>query len=175
MEEERGYAARLRGISVTYNARTSLQRHALRDVDLDVPAGAVTAVIGATASGKTTLLQLVAGLLPPSRGDLTIWDRKEAQPGQVGMVMQRAEMQPFRATVREDVSVAPRLAGLEGRALEMRVEGALLAVGLRSCGIRGRSPTPCHSVSSGAWLWRGSCRPEPRLLVLDEPEWDWTL
>ena len=165
VEQEGGCAARLRGL----NPRTSLERHALRDVDLDVPAGVVTAVIGPTASGKTTLLQLVAGLLPPTRGDLTIWDRKEARPGQVGMVMQRAEMQLFCATVREDVAVAPRLAGLDGRALEMRVEDALLAVGLDPEAFGDRSP---HALSLGEQrrvALAGILSLEPRLLVLDEP------
>ena len=154
---------------MVYNRGTFFERQALHAVDMTLPAGAVTAVVGATASGKTTLLQLLAGLVPANEGQVEILGRPEALPGEVGMVMQRAEVQLFCATVREDVAVAPRLAGLEGRALDLRVEEAMDAVGLDLDVFGTRSP---HALSLGEQrrvALAGILSLSPRVLILDEP------
>jgi energy-coupling factor transport system ATP-binding protein len=164
-----GLAVRLRCVSVVYNPGTVLARSGLEDVDLELPLGAVTAVVGATASGKSTLLQLVAGLLPATEGDVQILGGARPSAGTVGMVLQRAEMQLFSATVWDDVAVAPRLRGVEGKALAARVEEALLTVGLDPAAFGGRSP---HALSLGEQrrvALAGILSLRPRLLVLDEP------
>ncbi len=162
-------AAELHGASVIYNQGTFLEREALRDVDARVATGAVTAVVGATASGKSTLLQLVAGLVGASSGDVKILGAGRAPAGAVGMVFQRPETQLFKSTVWDDVAVAPRLQGLDGSALEARVEASLLAVGLDPGAFGGRMP---HGLSVGEQrrvALAGVLSLDPRLLVLDEP------
>lgn len=59
--------------------RDDLEIDALSDVDLDLAPGSRIALLGANSSGKTTLMRVVAGLLPPSRGQVTI----EGTPGAV--------------------------------------------------------------------------------------------
>lgn len=164
-----GAAAQLRGVSVTYNQGTFLAREALRAVDVRVVAGAVTAVVGATASGKSTLLQLVAGLIRPSSGIVEILGAARPPSGTVGMVFQRPETQLFKSTVWEDVAVAPRLQGLGGSALDTRVEASLRAVGLDPGAFGGRMP---HGLSVGEQrrvALAGVLSLDPLLLVLDEP------
>jgi len=61
-----GSLVSLRRVSHVYNAGTSLARPALAEIELDIPPGVSVAVIGPTASGKTTLLEILAGLTVPS-------------------------------------------------------------------------------------------------------------
>lgn len=60
-------AVACRGLTVTYGGHT-----ALRDLDLELPAGAVTAIIGPNGSGKSTLLGALSGLLAPAAGELFV-------------------------------------------------------------------------------------------------------
>lgn len=159
----------LRGVSLTYNRGTFLQRPALGHVDVTILPGVVTAVVGATASGKSTLLQLVAGLLRPDSGHAEYFGAKRPDPGSIGMVFQRPETQLFKNTVWEDVAVAPRLRGLSGADLEGRVGASLQTVGLDPGRFGGRSP---HALSLGEQrrvALAGVISLDPLLLVLDEP------
>lgn len=163
------FAVELHKASVIYNQGTFLQREALRDVEARIATGAVTAVVGATASGKSTLLQLIAGLVGASSGTVQILGAHRAPKGAVGMVFQRPETQLFKSTVWDDVAVAPRLQSLDGSALEARVEEALLAVGLDPGAFGERMP---HGLSVGEQrrvALAGVLSLDPRLLVLDEP------
>ncbi|WP_211220986.1 ABC transporter ATP-binding protein [Nocardioides insulae] len=64
-------AARARGLSKTYG-RGETAVHALREVDLEIPAGRFTAVMGASGSGKSTLMHCLAGLDRPTAGEVTV-------------------------------------------------------------------------------------------------------
>ena len=55
---------------MTYNRGTPFARQALDEVTLDIAAGAVTAVVGATAAGKSSLLQVMAGVMRPTEGSV---------------------------------------------------------------------------------------------------------
>ncbi len=159
----------LRSVSVVYNRGTSLERRGLEEVDLVIPEGSVTAVVGATASGKSTLLQTLAGLLKPTAGEREWLGSARPAAGAVGMVFQRPEAQLFKSTVWEDVAVAPRLRGVEGRALEARVQWAMGAVGLDVQEFGPRAP---HGLSMGERrrvALAGIMSLDPGLLVLDEP------
>jgi energy-coupling factor transporter ATP-binding protein EcfA2 len=162
-------AVTLRGVSLSYNRRTFLERRALSGVDVDVREGVVTAVVGATASGKSTLLQLVAGLLRPDEGRVAHFGAGRPRPGEVGMVFQRPETQLFKSTVWDDIAVAPRLHGISGAVLERRVEGALRAVGLDPADFGDRPPYGLSLGEQRRVALAGVISLDPRLLVLDEP------
>lgn len=153
----------LRRAGVVYNSGLPMARKALEGVDLDLHPCTITAVLGGTAAGKSTLLQLISGLLPPTSGTVSSLRR-----GEIGMVFQRPEFQLFAATVREDIAVAPRMAGLNAAEVEERVDAAMTAVGL-DAGYRERSP---HALSLGEQrrvALAGILSLDPRLLILDEP------
>jgi energy-coupling factor transport system ATP-binding protein len=162
-------AVRLRGVTVTYNHGTPFARPALMDVDLDLPEGGVTGVIGPTAAGKSTLLQVMTGLLPVTSGSVSVFGAAMPAPGEVGMVFQRPEVQLYCATVGEDVAVAPTLRGLAPARVRERVRWALETVGLDHDAFASRPP---HELSVGEQrrvAIAGILSMQPRLLVLDEP------
>jgi len=165
----RGCAVRLDDVRMTYNRGTPFARQALEEVTLTIAAGAVTAVVGATAAGKSSLLQVMAGVMRPSEGRVTGPDGGRIEAGSVGMALQRPEVQLFCATVWEDVAVAPRLRGLTGERLRERVEWALDVVGLAPHDFGARGP---HSLSLGEQrraALAGVLSLDPAVLVLDEP------
>jgi energy-coupling factor transporter ATPase len=166
---EPALAVRFRDVGYTYNPRTPFARLGLSEVDLDLRADGVTALMGSTAAGKSTLLQLAAGLLSPSRGTVEILGQGRPRRGMVGMAFQRPEASLFAGTVEEDVGMAPRLQGLAGGKLATRVEGALRAVGLDPAAYGGRSPFSLSLGEQRRVALAGVLSMDPALLVLDEP------
>lgn len=101
----------------------------LKDVSFSVPAGQITLLLGASGAGKTCTCRVAAGLLAADKGQASL----QGMPVKAGMVAysaQRSEDMLFCDQVAEDVAYGPRLAGLSGEALRMRVEEALAAVAL---------------------------------------------
>jgi polar amino acid transport system ATP-binding protein len=104
-------------IHLSFDANT-----VLRGVDLDVPAGTTTAVIGPSGSGKSTLLRTLNRLYEPDRGDILLDGRSvlKDNPDQlrqrIGMVFQQFNLFPHR-TVLQNVTLGPRkLKGLDAAA-----------------------------------------------------------
>jgi len=156
-------------VELCYNRGLPFARQALSGAGADIPAEAVTAVVGATAAGKTSLLQVAAGLLRADAGAVTVFGTARPRPGEVGMVFQRPEGQLFAGTVGEDVAVAPRMHGVPVINLQDRVRWALATVGLDPEAFSERAP---HSLSVGEQrrvAIAGILSLRPRLLVLDEP------
>ncbi len=152
--------ARLRGVGVSYGDRV-----ALADVDLDVPAGAVTVVAGPNGAGKSTLLEVVAGVRPPTSGT-------RAVTATAAFVPQRTSVSDrLPLTVRDVVSV-----GAWGRVGRWRPldRGARAAVdeALVRLDVADLARRPFAALSGGqrqrALLAHGLAR-GARLLLLDEP------
>ena len=102
----------------TYNEDSPFSYVALKDVNLQIPEGNVTAIIGETGSGKSTLVQHLNALLLPTSGKLTILDKiivAEEKPKnlkelrkQVGLVFQFPEYQLFEETIEKDIAFGPK-------------------------------------------------------------------
>ncbi|WP_247706249.1 ABC transporter ATP-binding protein [Streptomyces liliiviolaceus] len=144
-------AVRLRGLTRSFDGRTVLD-----DVDLDLPAGQLTALLGHSGSGKSTLLRAIAGLdhEVAGSGELTAPDR-------VSVVFQDSRLLPWRR-VLDNV-----LLGSDGKEAAERGRAALAEVGLA-----GRERAWPNELSGGeaqrAALARSLVR-EPELLLADEP------
>lgn len=120
-----------RGLSVS-RGRTPI----LRDIDLDIAAGTLTAIVGPNGAGKTTLAQALAGVVPPPRRTVTVagLDPATASPreliGRVGFVFQNPEHQFIAATVFDELAHGLRLRGVPDDEVRRRVDEMLTRFGL---------------------------------------------
>ena len=166
----------LRAVSYNYNSRTPFATAALRDVNIGFEEGKITGVIGHTGSGKSTLVQLLNGLLRPSVGQVLlrgkdIWEKpKEIAKVrfEVGLVMQYPEYQLFDATVRSDIGFGPRNMKLSDEEIEMRVREALSFVGLPE-EVLDKSPFDLSGGQRRRVAIAGVIAMKPSVLILDEP------
>ena len=143
----------------------------LRGVDLEVPSGAITAVLGPSGCGKTTLLRAVAGFVRPDRGDIRIGDVLVSGGGRhlpperrgVALVPQEGALFPH-LTVGENVAFGlPRAE----RRRSPRVAEVLELVGLE--GFAGRRPDELSGGQQQRVALARALAPDPSLVLLDEP------
>ena len=127
----------IESLSYTYMEKTPLSHTALHDVTLTIAEGSFTAIAGETGAGKSTLMQLIGGLLVPTAGRVLVdgirlhgKTKKEKEAARtarfrVGMVFQYPEHQLFEETVYEDIAFGPRNQGLSDAEAEARVSEAM--------------------------------------------------
>jgi energy-coupling factor transport system ATP-binding protein len=160
-----------------YGRGTPLAMPALTDVSLTIDAGEVVGVIGATGSGKSTLVQHFNGLLRPTTGRVLLdgvdvngrgTDRRRIRQ-KVGLLFQYPEQQLFEETVFADVAFGPRNLGLSEEEVRARVQQALEQVGLPPAGFASRSPFDLSGGEMRRAAIAGILAMEPRMLILDEP------
>ena len=168
----------LKNVSYTYQAGTPFEGPALFDVDLEIKDGSYTALIGHTGSGKSTILQLLNGLLTPSVGSVTVNDieitatsvnkdiKQVRKKG--GLVFQFAESQVFAETVLDDVAFGPQNFGVSKEEAERLAREKLLLVGI-SEDLFSRSPFELSGGQMRRVAIAGILAMEPEVLVLDEP------
>ena len=169
-------AIELKGVSYTYSRKTPYEKRALDGVNLAVEKGEFVGLIGATGSGKSTLIQHLNGLIRPQEGEVLVLgmnasDKKTLKKLRfaVGMVFQYPEYQLFEDTVAKDVSFGPRNMKLDKAEIDRRVRRALDVVGLPYDEFAGRSPFELSGGEKRRAAIAGVIAMEPEILVLDEP------
>ena len=160
----------------TYSPDTPYEYKALKDVNLDIEEGKMTAVIGQTGSGKSTLVQHLNALLLPDEGKLTILDRVitagekpkglKSLRGDVGLVFQFPEYQLFEETVIKDVAFGPKNFGVTAEQAQIRAKNALKLVGLDSS-VYEKSPLELSGGQKRRVAIAGILAMDPKVLVLD--------
>jgi thiamine transport system ATP-binding protein len=143
---------------------------AVSSVDLDVPAGSVTAVLGPSGSGKSTLLRAVAGLEPPATGSIRYdgHDLAHTPTHKRGFALMFQDGQLFpHQSVGRNVGYALRLRHRSGRRVDDRVSELLELVGL--AGFQDRMPATLSGGERQRVALARSLAVEPRMLLLDEP------
>ena len=168
----------LENVSFTYQEGTPLASTALSDVSLTIEDGSYTALIGHTGSGKSTILQLLNGLLVPSQGSVRVFDtfitstskNKDIRQirKQVGLVFQFAENQIFEETVLKDVAFGPQNFGVSEEDAEKIAREKLALVGIDES-LFNRSPFELSGGQMRRVAIAGILAMEPAILVLDEP------
>ena len=168
----------LENVSFTYQEGTPLASTALSDVSLTIEDGSYTTLIGHTGSGKSTILQLLNGLLVPSQGSVRVFDTLITSTSknkdirqirkQVGLVFQFAENQIFEETVLKDVAFGPQNFGVSEEDAEQIAREKLALVGIDES-LLNRSPFELSGGQMRRVAIAGILAMEPAVLVLDEP------
>ncbi|HYD99365.1 MAG TPA: ABC transporter ATP-binding protein [Alphaproteobacteria bacterium] len=152
----------LRDVAIAYGDQPAV----LRGFTAQIPKGSFTAIVGPSGVGKSTLLRVLAGLMPAAAGTAAVRAGRDPARRPVAMVFQEARLLPWRR-------IAANVAfGLEGLSLsraerERRIADALRLVGLSD--YAGRWP---RELSGGQRQRIGIARAlavEPELLLMDEP------
>jgi len=150
--------------------------HALRDINLEIPAGSMTVVKGPSGSGKTTLLNLIAGLDEPTQGTVTVGEKPTTEMSaqekinlrrqSIGFVYQTFGLLPF-LSVEENVQIPLRLLRTSSKKRQKLTDQVLDMVGLAD---RARHRT--YELSGGEQQRVAVARALvkwPALVLADEP------
>lgn len=162
----------------TYSPDTPFAYHALKGVDLEIKKGSMTALIGHTGSGKSTLIQHINALLLPTKGEINIDDilisatdkpatlknlRKKA-----GLVFQFPEYQLFEETILKDIIFGPTNFGVDEKDAIELAKNTLKLVGLDESYLE-KSPFDLSGGQKRRVAIAGILAMEPDILILDEP------
>lgn len=166
----------LQHVSYIYSPGTAYEKVALDDVSLSLGKGEIVGLAGHTGSGKSTLIQLLNGLLKPTRGTVTFEGKDIHAKGysgnylrsRVGMVFQYPEHQMICDTVWEDVAFGPGKQGLTEEACKTRVEEALRFVDLPEKYYQA-SPLQLSGGQKRRVAIAGVLAMQPEYIILDEP------
>lgn len=168
----------LENVNFIYQEGTPLASTALSNVSLTIEDGSYTALIGHTGSGKSTILQLLNGLLVPSQGSVRVFDTLITSTSknkdirqirkQVGLVFQFAENQIFEETVLKDVAFGPQNFGVSEEDAVKTAREKLALVGIDES-LFDRSPFELSGGQMRRVAIAGILAMEPAVLVLDEP------
>ena len=161
----------VKDIAYTYMKGTPFEKTALKDISFGVAEGEVLAIAGHTGSGKSTLIQIIAGLIDLQGGaveidNLPVADKKIRRL--VGIVFQYPEHQLFEETVERDIAFAPKNFGLDDAEISARVEEAMRQAGLPA-ELKGVSPFELSGGQRRRVAIAGILALKPKYLILDEP------
>ena len=167
---------RLEHLNYIYSPDTAYEKHALKDICLEIPGGEFVGVIGHTGSGKSTLVQHMNGLLKATSGHIyfngeDIYDRDfpmKKLRSRVGLVFQYPEYQLFEVDVLSDVCFGPKNLGLDRKEAELKAFDALRKVGL-PMELYYQSPFELSGGQKRRVAIAGVLAMEPEVLILDEP------
>ena len=163
-------------LTYIYNKGTAYESKAVDDVSFKIDDGEYVAVIGHTGSGKSTLIQLLNGLLRPQCGtvyvngeDIFVKDYNlKALRGRVGIVFQYPEYQLFEEDVFTDVCFGPKNMGLSRKETELRAYEALKLVELPDETFF-QSPFDLSGGEKRKAAIAGVLAMKPEVLIMDEP------
>ena len=167
---------RLEDVSYVYSPDTPFEKEALSQVSIEFKEKRTTGIIGHTGSGKSTVAQLLNGLLRPASGRVLL-DGKDIFENpreiakvrfRVGLVFQYPEYQLFEETVFRDIAFGPTNMGLDEEEIKRRVLSAARFVGLPE-ELLDKSPFELSGGQKRRVAIAGIMAMEPDVIVLDEP------
>lgn len=163
-------------LTYTYGVGTPFEKRAVDDVSFKIEEGEFVGVIGHTGSGKSTLVQMLNGLIKPSSGRVLlngadIWREPKKIRDirfKVGMVFQYPEYQLFEETVAKDIAFGPKNMGLSDSEIKERVISAARFTGLKD-ELLEKSPFDLSGGEKRRAAIAGVIAMDPDVLILDEP------
>ncbi|MGN0504744.1 MAG: energy-coupling factor transporter ATPase [Ruminococcus sp.] len=167
---------RTENLTYTYGAKTPFEKTAVNNVNIEIKKGDIIGVIGHTGSGKSTLMQMLNGLITPTGGKVYLdgkdiyANKKELRSVRfkVGLVFQYPENQLFEETVKKDIAFGPKNMGLSEPEIEERILKAAQFAGLRE-ELLERSPFDLSGGEKRRAAIAGVYAMDPEILILDEP------
>lgn len=167
----------LKSVSYTYLPSTPYSAAALHNVSIKISSGEFVGIIGETGSGKSTLIQIMAGLLAPYSGVVLFNGQDIAGSScnrrllrkKIGVVFQFPDYQLFETTVERDVAFTLKNAGLDKEEINNRVKHALSAVGFDYEKVKKRSPLGFSGGEKRRLAIAGVLAADPDLFIFDEP------
>ena len=169
-----GAAITFKNLAKSFDKKASGPVMALEGINLDVPAGTITGIIGRSGAGKSTLLRMVNGLEQPTSGTVTVAGHDVGRAGaadlrrirrDVGMIFQHFNLLSSR-TVYGNVALPLEIAGVPGAEIKTRVDDLIARVGLQD--LSRRYPA---ELSGGQKQRVGIARAlatQPKVLLSDE-------
>ena len=166
----------LKNLCYIYSSDTTFKRQAVDDVSAVIREGSITGIIGHTGSGKSTLVQMMNGLLTPTSGEVLLdgenifKDKKSLFSARfkVGLVFQYPEYQLFEETVAKDIAFGPKNQKLSQKEIAGRILEAADFVGLDR-ELLDRSPFDLSGGQKRRVAIAGVMAMRPPILILDEP------
>lgn len=163
-------------VNYSYSEGTAYRIQALKDINLKIEEGQFIGIIGHTGSGKSTLTQLLNGLLRATSGHIYVdgediydedYDMKKLR-NKVGLVFQYPDHQLFETTNFEDVCFGPKNQGLDRKEVELRAFEALQNVGFPE-DLYYQPPFDLSGGQKRRVAIAGVLAMKPDVLILDEP------
>lgn len=166
----------LKNLSYVYGTGTPFEKTAVNNLSLSIEKGEFIGIMGHTGSGKSTLVQMLNGLMKPTSGQVLldgedIWaNPKDIRKirFKIGMVFQYPEYQLFEETVAKDIAFGPTNMGKSGAELEKAVNDAARFTGLKD-ELLEKSPFDLSGGEKRRAAIAGVIAMNPEVLVLDEP------
>ena len=160
----------------TYGVGTPFEKTAVQDVSIAVEKGEFVGVIGHTGSGKSTLIQMLNGLIRPTGGQVLLNGQDICEKPkeirrvrfQVGMVFQYPEYQLFEETVLKDIMFGPKNMGLSDEEAMERAKEAARFTDLKPSLLE-KSPFELSGGEKRRAAIAGVIAMDPEVLILDEP------
>ena len=163
-------------LTMTYGVNTPFEKVAVNDLNIEIMEGEFLGIIGHTGSGKSTLVQMLNGLITPTTGKVLLRDKDINENKkklrevrfQVGMVFQYPEYQLFEETVYRDIAFGPTNMGLTGDELDKRVRESARFTGLKDK-LLDKSQFDLSGGEKRRAAIAGVIAMDPDVLILDEP------
>lgn len=165
----------IKNVDYIYNQGIPGEVYALKDINLNIGRHEIIGLIGQTGSGKSTLVQLLNGLLIPTNGDVIVdgvntkdKEKRRDIRFKVGLVFQYSEHQLFEESIAKDISFGPTNMGLSEDEVDLRVREAMDKVGLDYETYKNVSPFEISGGQQRRVAVAGIISMNPKVLVLDE-------
>jgi len=158
----------LQNVTYTYSPKTPFEKTAIDGVSLNINKSELVGIIGQTGSGKSTLIQLMNGLLKPTSGSVLFNGEKvDKVSTKIGMVFQYPENQIFEESIYNELAFGPKNIGMSDGEIQATISKAVEAMGIDS----DLSHSP-HNLSGGQKrkiAIASILTMNPETLILDEP------
>ena len=166
-------------VSYIYSPKSPFEHKALDNITLDIEMNKITAIIGHTGSGKSTLVQHLNALLLPTSGKLEVVDyvidsdkkknkNLKSLRKRVGLVFQFPEYQLFEETIAKDIGFGPKNFGESQEKIDEITKKVITQVGLDESYLD-KSPLELSGGQKRRVAIAGILAMDPDILVLDEP------